>query len=210
MIAEDVKNNKWFIKVGLNSNGMTDMRQTVYESFNTKLSNLGMNVELIQTGLMSADSAVVLVEVSLPNGGSVYYGLSTPDDVEHVINGHIVGGKAVSELVIPADGMNNIKVRQKGVRQKEVKQKEVRQKGAAYSSSGKIKIDVHQWREAFNLLGLGWFLGLSILAGVLGGLWLDNKLETKPLYILLGLFLGIIVAALGAYQMLSPLFRNKD
>ena len=68
MLAEDIKNNKWFIKVGLNSNGMTDMRQTVYESFNAKLRNLGMNVELMQTGLMSADSTVVLVShsVSMP------------------------------------------------------------------------------------------------------------------------------------------------
>ena len=195
MIAEDIKNNKWFIKVGLNSNGMADMRQTIYESFSSKLSNLGMNVELTQTGLMSADSSVVLVEVSPPDRGSVYYGLSTPDDVEHVINGHLVGGKAVSELVIPADGMNNIKFKQKE---------------AAFPSSVKIKFDVHQWSEAMNLLGLGWFLGLSILGGVLGGIWLDNILETKPLCMLVGLLLGIIVASLGAYRVLSPLFRNKD
>lgn len=194
MLAEDIRNNKWFIKVGLNSNGMTDMRQTVYESFNAKLRNLGMDVELIQTGLMSADSAVVLVEVSPPDGGGVYYGLATPDDVEHVINGHLVGGKAVSELVIPADGMNNIKIRQKE---------------AAHSSSGNVKVDVHQWREALNLLGLGWFLGLSILAGVLGGIWLDNILGTKPLCILVGLFLGIIVAFFGAYRMLLPIIREK-
>ena len=195
MLAEDIKNNKWFIKVGLNSNGMTDMRQTVYELFNAKLRNLGMDVELMQTGLMSADSAVVLVEVSPPDGGSIYYGLATPDDVEHVINGHLVSGRAVSELVIPADGMNNIKFRQKE---------------SAHSSSGRVKVDVHQWREAMNLLGIGWFLGLSILAGVLGGIWLDNRLETKPLCMLVGLFLGIIVASLGIYRMLSPLFRNKD
>ncbi len=56
---------------------------------------------------------------------------------------------------------------------------------------------------------MGWFVGISILLGVLGGLWLDGKFGTKPIFVIFGLILGIIVAFYGVYRMLLPLIRNK-
>lgn len=56
---------------------------------------------------------------------------------------------------------------------------------------------------------MGWFVGLSILLGVLGGLWLDGKFGTKPILVIVGLILGVVVAFYGVYQMLLPLIRNK-
>ena len=68
---------------------------------------------------------------------------------------------------------------------------------------------MRRWQAALNIIGIGWFIGLSILLGVLGGLWLDNKLGTQPLFILIGLLFGLIVAAYGTYRMLLPLLKNK-
>ncbi len=66
---------------------------------------------------------------------------------------------------------------------------------------------------ALRLVGVGFFIGGSIVLGTFSGLWLDNKLNTKPLFMIVGLFIGIAVAAYGVYQMLLPLIgdkRNKE
>ena len=39
----------------------------------------------------------------------------------------------------------------------------------------------------------------SILIGIFGGKWIDQKLETEPLFLIIGLFLGL---AAGIYTML--------
>ena len=67
-----------------------------------------------------------------------------------------------------------------------------------------------RWVVAMRLVGVGWFVGISILLGVLGGLWLDNKFGIKPLFVIVGLILGLIVAGYGVYQMLLPLIMNKQ
>ena len=67
-----------------------------------------------------------------------------------------------------------------------------------------------RWQAALRLVGVGWFIGISILLGVLAGLWLDNKLDTKPLFVIVGLILGLVVAFYGVYRMLLPLIRNKQ
>ena len=68
---------------------------------------------------------------------------------------------------------------------------------------------MYRWQAAFNIIGVGWFIGLSIILGVLSGLWLDNKLNTQPLFILIGLLFGLIVAVYGVYRMLLPLLKNR-
>ena len=67
-----------------------------------------------------------------------------------------------------------------------------------------------RWAAAFRFIGVGWFIGISILLGVLGGLWLDSKFNTKPLFVIFGLILGLIVAGYGVYQMLLPLIKDKN
>jgi F0F1-type ATP synthase assembly protein I len=66
------------------------------------------------------------------------------------------------------------------------------------------------WGVALRLTGVGFFVGGSILLGVLAGLWLDSKLNTSPVLVLVGLFLGLIVAFYGVYQMVLPLMGNKQ
>jgi F0F1-type ATP synthase assembly protein I len=70
---------------------------------------------------------------------------------------------------------------------------------------------MHKWQTALKFIGMGWYIGLSITGGTLGGLWLDNKLGTKPVFIIIGLITGIIVAFYGVYKMIIPLMKNdKD
>lgn len=63
---------------------------------------------------------------------------------------------------------------------------------------------------ALRLVGVGFFIGGSILLGVLGGLWLDRKLNTEPILVFAGLFWGLAVAGFGVYQMLLPLFSSNQ
>lgn len=69
---------------------------------------------------------------------------------------------------------------------------------------------MRRWQLALNIIGVGWFIGAAILLGVLGGLWLDNRLNTQPIFIITGLFLGFIVAVYGVYRMMLPLFRSRE
>ena len=63
---------------------------------------------------------------------------------------------------------------------------------------------------ATRLLGLGWYVALSIVLGVGGGVWLDGRLDVRPLFTLLGLALGLVVAFYGAYKMVQPLLNNLN
>jgi F0F1-type ATP synthase assembly protein I len=52
-------------------------------------------------------------------------------------------------------------------------------------------------RDAAPYLGLGTTIAVTVLAGLGGGYWLDGRLSTRPLFLLLGGMLGL---ALGLYQ----------
>ena len=58
---------------------------------------------------------------------------------------------------------------------------------------------------AVRLLGLGWYVAVSILVGVLAGVWLDGRSGLAPLFTLIGLGLGLIAAFVGSYRMAAPL-----
>ena len=67
-----------------------------------------------------------------------------------------------------------------------------------------------RWIAALRLLGVGFFIGGAIILGVLGGLWLDDRLGTRPVLTLVGLFIGLAIAFIGVYEMLLPLLNNKS
>ena len=66
-----------------------------------------------------------------------------------------------------------------------------------------------RWVAALRLTGVGFFIGGSIVLGVFAGRWLDSRLDTSPVLILVGLLLGIVVAFYGVYRMLLPLVGSK-
>lgn len=62
----------------------------------------------------------------------------------------------------------------------------------------------------FQVVGVGWYMALSLLAGILGGLWLDNRFSTLPVFTLIGLIGGGALAFYGAYRMILPLVGPDD
>ena len=71
-----------------------------------------------------------------------------------------------------------------------------------------IEAGMTRWVAALRLVGIGFYIGVCIVLGVVAGLWLDNKLDVS-LFWIIGLILGVIVAFYGVYRMLLPLMGNK-
>jgi len=69
---------------------------------------------------------------------------------------------------------------------------------------------MQRWAAALRLVGVGFFIGGSIVLGVVAGLWLDNKFNSEPTWVIVGLFLGLVIAFYGVYRMLLPLMNNKQ
>ncbi len=116
MVSErDKKNGNWVIKVGLASCGIAAGGRKVYDAFSTLLRNKGLNAELKQTGCMGMCYNEVLVEVSPPESGLVFYRHVTPEQVERIVGEHLIGGKPVTEWVIPADEIDNLLAKQRRI-----------------------------------------------------------------------------------------------
>ena len=63
---------------------------------------------------------------------------------------------------------------------------------------------------AMRLLGLGWYVAIAIVLGIAGGIWLDNRMDTLPLFTLIGVLLGSVAAFYGLYRMVEPLFNEDE
>ena len=62
---------------------------------------------------------------------------------------------------------------------------------------------------ALRLLGLGWYVAICIVVGVVGGSWLDRWSGLTPLFTLLGVLTGTVAAFYGLYKMVRPLLNNE-
>lgn len=61
-----------------------------------------------------------------------------------------------------------------------------------------------RWVVALRLTGLGWYVAFCIGIGILGGVWLDRRAGTLPLFTVLGIVLGSVAAFWGVYKMILP------
>ncbi|MCX7704217.1 MAG: AtpZ/AtpI family protein [Planctomycetota bacterium] len=63
----------------------------------------------------------------------------------------------------------------------------------------------------FRVLGLLSTLGItvavSVVGGVLGGVWLDSKFRTKPVLMLAGLAVGLVAGCWACYKMIMRSLR---
>ena len=66
-----------------------------------------------------------------------------------------------------------------------------------------------RWVAALGLTGIGFYIAGAIILGLLGGLWLDSKLNSEPFFLIAGLILGIVVAFFGVYNMVRPFISDK-
>ena len=70
---------------------------------------------------------------------------------------------------------------------------------------------MNRWASAFRLTGVGFYIGGCIAGGVYLGVWLDEKYQLSPLFLLIGLGLGLFLAFYGTYRMLlSTIGRGND
>ena len=109
------RDRSWLIKVGLASCGIAAGGRKVYDALSTQLRDKGLDVKLKQTGCMGMCHNEVLVEVSSPQNGRTFYGRVTPEKVDRIINEHIIGGKPVTEWVIPDKEINSFLAKQKRI-----------------------------------------------------------------------------------------------
>lgn len=72
-----------------------------------------------------------------------------------------------------------------------------------------VEAGMSRWVAALRLTGVGFFIGACIVLGTFAGLWLDGRLNTKPLFMIGGLIIGLVVAFYGVYQMIRPLMSNR-
>ena len=60
---------------------------------------------------------------------------------------------------------------------------------------------------ALRLIGLGWYVAFCIVIGVVGGVFIDQRLDTKLLFTLMGLAFGTTSAFYGLIKMIQPLIK---
>lgn len=64
------------------------------------------------------------------------------------------------------------------------------------------------WPPAVRLLGIGWYFAFCVTGGVVGGVLLDRWLDTRPVFALIGVFLGLTLALVGGYVFLVEVLGN--
>ncbi len=58
--------------------------------------------------------------------------------------------------------------------------------------------------ESARALGAGLTFAVTVALFALGGLWLDGKLATSPLFVLVGVLLGLVGGTIHLLRVLSP------
>ena len=66
------------------------------------------------------------------------------------------------------------------------------------------------WVTGVQFVGLGWVIAIAIVGGTLAGRFLDGWAGTSPLFLLLGLLLGIALAFYGTYRMAIRFMAGQD
>jgi len=61
-----------------------------------------------------------------------------------------------------------------------------------------------------RLVGIGFYIGITIVLFTVGGVQLDKMLETGKLFTVVGLAIGLALALYGAYQQLMEVLDAID
>ena len=65
-----------------------------------------------------------------------------------------------------------------------------------------------RWSALSQAMQLSWTLLFSLLLPLMVGIWLDKKLNTVPLFILIGMVLGVLAATVGVARMAIRTFAH--
>jgi ATP synthase protein I len=67
-----------------------------------------------------------------------------------------------------------------------------------------------KWIPALRLTGVGFYIATCIVGGALLGWWLGGK---EPLFMIIGLVAGLVIAVYGVYHMIRGIIneqKNKE
>lgn len=65
---------------------------------------------------------------------------------------------------------------------------------------------MEKWLPALKFTGIGFYVVTCIVGGAFLGWWLGDK---QPLYIIIGLVVGLILAGIGVYQMIRSTINEQ-
>jgi F0F1-type ATP synthase assembly protein I len=57
---------------------------------------------------------------------------------------------------------------------------------------------------------IGFILLFTVLAGILAGYWLDQRLGTIPVFVLAGFAIGTISGAIGCWRLMTKFLKRLD
>jgi F0F1-type ATP synthase assembly protein I len=60
------------------------------------------------------------------------------------------------------------------------------------------------------LIGIGWCFAMPIVIGVLLGNWIDSRTGRAPLFVLLGILIGLAVGIYGSVRMLLQFLEQTN
>ncbi len=66
---------------------------------------------------------------------------------------------------------------------------------------------MNRWIPALRLTGIGFYIATCIVGGTFAGWWFGGE---KPLFMIIGLLVGLVIAVYGVYRMIRPLMNNKQ
>lgn len=67
---------------------------------------------------------------------------------------------------------------------------------------------MEKWALAARFIGIGWIIGICIVLGFMGGRWMGQRLESEVFFSILGVMVGLMIAAIGAYQISLPIIKR--
>ena len=59
-----------------------------------------------------------------------------------------------------------------------------------------------------QLTGVGWFIAISISGLALLGAWVDRLINIKPVGVISGIILGVILAGFGSFKMIKRIMND--
>ena len=66
------------------------------------------------------------------------------------------------------------------------------------------------WVTGLQYLGLGWYIAGAVVLTTLGGVFLDRWVGVSPLFTLLGVLLGTLLAFYGTYKMVVTFIAGQQ
>jgi ATP synthase protein I len=72
---------------------------------------------------------------------------------------------------------------------------------------GRSEVGMNKWIPALRVTGIGFYIAICIVGGTFVGWWLGGK---KPLFMIIGLLVGLAIAVYGVYRMIRPLMDNHQ